>query len=255
MHDSNSLSRHCLLDGDPEAVRQTRRRRARSLGLSIALQALCITVIVVAPLLATGRLSLQTQAPVVIYQGRYSPVEVSGTRTAASNTTRRSGAFVPTRPMQPIRIPDRIATIVDETGPPGSNASLDGCPTCREDGQLPPIFGQPRQEVLPPPLVDRSASTQPVRVSRSLQEAKLIHRVDPTYPPLCRQIRVEGEVHLKAIVARDGSMRELTFVSGHACFVQHSMQAVAQWRYQPTLLNGHAVEVETTITVIYRLNR
>jgi protein TonB len=83
----------------------------------------------------------------------------------------------------------------------------------------------------------------------------LIHRVEPAFPALARQTRREGTVELHAIIATDGSVSSLQFLSGEAIFAQSALDAVSQWRYKPTLLNGHPVEVDTHITVIYKLSR
>ncbi len=83
----------------------------------------------------------------------------------------------------------------------------------------------------------------------------LIHRVEPIFPELARQTRREGTVELHAIIATDGSVSSLQFLSGDALFAQSALDAVRQWRYKPTILNGHPVEVDTHITVIYKLNR
>ncbi len=88
-----------------------------------------------------------------------------------------------------------------------------------------------------------------------MQAAKLIHKVEPRYPPLAVQTRREGNVELRAIIARDGTVQNLEVVSGHPLFVQASLDAVRQWRYQPTLLSGEPVEVQTYITVMFRLSR
>ena len=108
-----------------------------------------------------------------------------------------------------------------------------------------------------PPAAEGKPPQQIVRqrVGGTVQQAKQIHHVVPAYPPLCRQMRLEGELVLRAVIAKDGSVQELSYVSGHACFLQHSMNAVAQWRYRPTLLNGQPVEVETTVRVLFILNR
>jgi len=86
-----------------------------------------------------------------------------------------------------------------------------------------------------------------------LEPAMLIHRVEPIFPPLARQIRKEGRVELHAIIATDGTIESLQVLSGDVFFVQSAMNAVRQWRYRPTVLNGQAVEVDTTISVIYTL--
>ena len=73
------------------------------------------------------------------------------------------------------------------------------------------------------------------------------------YPPLARQTRISGTVKLHAIIGKDGTVQQLQVVSGHPLLVQSALDAVRQWRYQPTLLNGEPVEVDTEIDVIFSL--
>jgi len=81
----------------------------------------------------------------------------------------------------------------------------------------------------------------------------LIRRVDPVYPTLPKQIHKEGRVELRAIIATDGSIKSLEVVSGDPMFYQSALDAVSQWHYKPTILNGQAVEIDTHITVIYTM--
>ncbi len=83
----------------------------------------------------------------------------------------------------------------------------------------------------------------------------LIHRVEPIFPTLPRQMGREGRVELHAIIAADGSVSSLQFLNGDELFYPSARDAVSKWRYKPTILNGVPVEVDTRITVIYRLNR
>jgi len=83
----------------------------------------------------------------------------------------------------------------------------------------------------------------------------IINRVQPMYPPLARQTRISGTVRLHAIIGKDGSVQQLEVISGHPLLVQSALDAVRQWRYRPTLLNGEPVEVDTTIDVIFSLNQ
>jgi protein TonB len=83
----------------------------------------------------------------------------------------------------------------------------------------------------------------------------LLHRVDPIYPPLPKQMRREGQVELRAVIATDGSIQSLQVVSGDPLFLRSATDAVSQWRYRATVLNGQPVEIETYITVIYTLQR
>lgn len=257
MRDTHSL--HCLLDDDADAVRSASRRRLRSLVISISVQALFITVLVVAPLLATGNLQLQTQwpMPVPIYRGRPAPIEMRAANPGSQASPTQTDRYTPTQLTPPRSVPTHIVDEVEQAPQIGGGGPASVCPNCDPnspfiaplDSRTPSGPAPPMPELRPTPIA------RPVIVRTPIQEAKLIHRVDPLYPPLCKQARLEGTVLLRAIVGRDGTMRELTYVSGPACFVQHSLNAVAQWRYRPTILNGGPVEVETSITVIYKLNR
>jgi periplasmic protein TonB len=104
----------------------------------------------------------------------------------------------------------------------------------------------------PPPKPKQSG---PLRVGGNVQAAKIINRVQPVYPPLARQTRISGTVRLHAIISKDGTIQQLEVVSGHPLLQQAALDAVRQWRYQPTLLNGEPVEVDTTIDVIFSLNQ
>jgi protein TonB len=88
-----------------------------------------------------------------------------------------------------------------------------------------------------------------------LDPAMLIHRIEPVYPTLAHQTRREGTVELHAIIATDGSVRSLQVLQGDAMFYHSALDAVGQWRYKPTFLNGNPVEVDTHITVIYKFVR
>ena len=86
-----------------------------------------------------------------------------------------------------------------------------------------------------------------------VQEAKLIHRVMPTYPPLARQARISGVVKLQGIIGKDGRIRELQLLSGHPLLAQAALDAVRQWVYSPTFLNNEPVEVIAPIDVNFTL--
>jgi len=88
-----------------------------------------------------------------------------------------------------------------------------------------------------------------------LDPALLIHRVEPVYPPLARQTHREGRVELRAIIGTDGRIRSLQIVAGDPLFEQSAVEAVQQWRYKPTILNGQPVEIDTSIMVIYSMQR
>ena len=95
---------------------------------------------------------------------------------------------------------------------------------------------------------------RPVKISEGVLQAQLISRVEPRYPALALQTKTEGVVRLHAIISRDGRITSLDILSGHPLLVKAALEAVSQWRYRPTMLNGEPVEVETSITVIFQLH-
>jgi protein TonB len=82
----------------------------------------------------------------------------------------------------------------------------------------------------------------------------LIKRVNPVYPPLARQARIQGQVVLHAVISKDGSITGLNLVSGHPMLAPAAIDAVKQWKYKPYLLNGEPVEVDTEVQVNFTLS-
>ena len=88
-----------------------------------------------------------------------------------------------------------------------------------------------------------------------MQQANLIRKITPVYPPLAKQARIQGQVRFTAIIGKDGSIQNLQIVSGHPLLVPAAQDAVRQWLYRPTLLNGEPVEVITQIDVNFTLSQ
>lgn len=87
-----------------------------------------------------------------------------------------------------------------------------------------------------------------------MMEGNLIYRVQPQYPALARQARVQGIVVLRAMISREGKIENLQAVSGPPLLVKSAIDAVLQWRYRPYYLNNEPVEVETQVTVNFMLS-
>ncbi len=159
----------------------------------------------------------------------------------------------------PTKIPQKIEMLKeDETPPmPTSGGVVGGVPGGIPGGQLGGVIGgivnaTSNLASSVPKFIP--VAPQRVRISQGVTKGLLIHRVEPTYPPLARQARVQGEVVLTAIINTNGEIENLQLVSGHPMLVPQAIAAVKQWRYKPYLLNGQPVEVETTITVIFSLS-
>jgi TonB family protein len=118
-------------------------------------------------------------------------------------------------------------------------------------GVDPRVHTQPMQPAGRP----AGATPQRIRVGGEVQKAKLVQRTEPIYPPLAAQARISGVVRLNVIIGKDGSVENTTVASGHPILVPSAMEAVKQWVYQPTLLNGQPVEVATQIEVNFSLSQ
>ena len=125
-------------------------------------------------------------------------------------------------------------------------------------GVLGGILGGLRQAAPPPPPPPPPKPKPvlaPQRVGGNVMQASLIRQPKPVYPPLAKAARVQGTVKFEAQIAKDGTIQNLHLISGPPLLVQAAMQAVQQWQYKPTLLNGEPVEVITTIDVNFTLSQ
>ena len=108
----------------------------------------------------------------------------------------------------------------------------------------------------PPPAPEAKKVVHgPVHVSSGVVESNLIHRVQPAYPALAKSSRVQGTVEFTAVISKQGTIENLQLVRGHPLLVNAARDAILQWSYRPTLLNGEPVEVITDILVNFTLSQ
>lgn len=100
-----------------------------------------------------------------------------------------------------------------------------------------------------------SGPPEGVHVDGQVQAGKLVHRVLPVYPAAAKKADIQGTVILKALISEDGRVESLQYVSGPRSLTNSAMDAVRQWQYAPTLLNGKPVKVEALIKVVYTLGK
>lgn len=157
----------------------------------------------------------------------------------------------------PKEIPKEIAKIVEDAPPPPAvGGVVGGVEGGMAGGQLGGVLGgiiSKNAPPPPPPKIEAPKLPTRIRVGGNVQQANLISSPKPNYPPLAKSARIQGTVVLEAVISKQGTVENLTVLSGHPLLVQAAMDAVKQWRYRPTLLNGEPVEVITTITVNFSL--
>jgi periplasmic protein TonB len=150
--------------------------------------------------------------------------------------------------MQPRAIPKEVAVFKEAELPPD---------VINNAGNTGGVFGGiPGQGLiggasLPPP--PKAAAPSRIKQGGQVTAASILSQTRPVYPALARQARIQGSVVLHAIIDKDGKVAQLEVVSGHPLLVQAALDAVKQWRYKPTQLNGDPVEVDTTITVTFTM--
>src|SRR5208283_1654289 len=154
----------------------------------------------------------------------------------------------------PTKIPQKVQMIKEDEAPPpvmASSGVVGGVPGGIPGGQMGGVIGGIISST--PVAVPKVATPQRVRVSQGVSQGLLVRKVNPTYPPLARQARIAGTVILRAVISKDGSIENLTLVSGHPMLAPAAIDAVKQWKYRPYLLNGEPVEVDTEVQVNFTL--
>jgi periplasmic protein TonB len=238
---------------DPAAAKKT-----GALAASLTAQTLLVGVMIALPLIYSDRLpDVRLLIPLSLPLPP-SPPAPQPPKSVASSSSRSSYA-----PARIYTAPRRIADLsqIPDVGlveaPPsfasGSDAGVPGgtgAPSIMSQLFTPPIPQSKPRAADPAP-----APSQPQRVIGGVQEAKLVRKVIPIYPPLARQARVSGTVELIGIIAKDGTIQQLQVVSGHPLLVKAALDAVRQWIYHPTLLNGQAVEVIAPISIHFTLGQ
>ncbi len=226
-------------------------RRGWTTALSFAVQAVAVAGLLLLPLIYSEglpavqwavRIAAPTPPP-----GPPAPAPARNTPPAASNLS-RDGHLIP-----PTQIPDHPAVINDDVPPPPADPGpyVEGSIGNRgaRDGVVNSILTS-MANVVPPPV--HPTIVRPP-ITSHIMEGNLIHKVQPDYPPLARQARIQGAVVLQAVISREGTIENLQVLSGHPMLVPSALAAVRQWRYRPYFLNGESVEVETQVTVNFVL--
>jgi protein TonB len=160
----------------------------------------------------------------------------------------------------PSRIPARVQMIKEDDAPPPvatTGGVIGGVPGGIPGGQLGGVIGgiitASSSPAAAPTLSKPVPAVQRIRISQGVTQGLLIYRIEPTYPPLAQQARIQGVVVMTALIDKGGNVQRLQVVSGHPLLAPAAIEAVKQWRYKPFVLNGQPLEVETTITVNFHL--
>jgi periplasmic protein TonB len=236
-----------------ESGGKLKTKRLSTTVLSFILQVLLICVLILIPLIYTDALPKQ-QLMTFLVAPPPPPPPPPPPAAAPVKVVKIQSEMVNGQLRTPTKIPQKVQMIKEEEAPPdlGAGGVPGGVPGGIPGGSAGGVLGGILSSQ--PTAVPKVATPQRVRVSSGVSSGLLIRKVQPNYPPLARQARIQGTVILHAEISKDGTIQNLQLVSGHAMLAPAAIEAVKQWRYKPYLLNGEPVAVETEVVVNFSLS-
>jgi periplasmic protein TonB len=235
-----------------ESGNKLRTKRLSTTILSFVLQVFLICILILIPLIYTDALP-KTQLMTFLVAPPPPPPPPPPAAAAPVKVVKIASEMVNGQLRTPTKIPQKVQMIKEEEAPPDLGGGVaggvpGGIPGGSAGGVIGGIIGST------PVAVPKVATPQRVRVSQGVSNGLLIKKVQPMYPPLARQARIQGTVVLHAEISKEGTIQNLQLISGHAMLAPAAIEAVKQWRYKPYLLNGEPVAVETEVIVNFSLS-
>jgi len=231
-------------------VIESRPRNSWALIGSLAFLTVIVLALVVVPLLHTDPLP-KRQTLTMLY---LPPPPASGASPTRLEAPRPTSSYTPTSTaiLSPVRAQEAPPPPVSNMG--GVVGGVFGGMVGETPGGVLTEVPTSAQSV---PILAKSAEPMPVkkvRIASRVAEANLIHDVAPQYPPEAGRARIEGTVVLMALIATDGTVKDVRVESGLPILAQAAIDAVKQWRYKPYLIDGEPVEVDSRITINFNLS-
>jgi len=218
--------------------------RSWTVVVSSVLQTLVLSVLVLIPLMHTEALSRTILSTLLIAPPPPPPSPSQPVKVIVKPGVRLPQAGIL---RQPTAIPKKVVMLIEPELPP----EMPSTPIM--NGIFSNIDGQTITGTIGPAAPPKPTIPNRIKQGGVVTAASILAQTAPVYPALARQAHIQGNVVLHAIIDRDGRVAQLEVVSGHPLLVRAAMEAVKQWRYKPTLLNSEPVEVDTTISVNFRL--
>jgi periplasmic protein TonB len=226
------------------SVHGSKTHKPWTVALSMIVQILVVGVLILIPLIYTEALPKAMLSTFLVAPPPPPPPPPPAPKT---EVIRRIIVQAPQKMVAPTVIPKKIEIVKDSAPDIGAEGGTGVAGGTGVPGGIIAGLG------VPPPPPPKPATPQRIRVGGNVEAAKLQRQILPIYPQIAKTAHISGTVILHAVIAKDGSIQELTYVSGPALLMRAAMDAVRQWHYAPTQLNGEPVEVDTTIQVVFSL--
>jgi len=235
-----------------ESGNKLKTKRLGTTILSFLLQVGLICILILIPLIYTDALPKQ-QLMTFLVAPPPPPPPPPPPAAAPVKVVKMVSEVVNGQLRAPTKIPEKVQMIKEEEAPPDLGAGVPGgVPGGIPGGSTGGVIGGILSST--PVAVPKVATPQRVRVSSGVSTGLLIRKVQPNYPQLAKQARIQGSVVLQAEISKDGTIQNLQLISGHPMLAPAAIEAVKQWRYKPYLLNGEPVAVETQVVVNFSLS-
>jgi periplasmic protein TonB len=239
-----------MFDELVESTNKKKTNKVWSVWLSAGVQALILGVLILIPLIYTSALPKALMSTFLVAPPPPPPPPPPAVKVVVKQLPKliQNGKL-----QAPTVIPKKIQMIKEQAQPDVSGVTggvLGGVPGGSAGGVLGGIIGG-APGALPPPPKPPSI----IKVGGDVQSANLIRQIMPAYPQIAKMAHIQGNVVLHAIISKDGTVEQVTPLSGSPLLIPAAEAAVKQWRYRPTMLNGQAVAVDTEITVIFNLDQ
>lgn len=237
----------CLVDPSGKIESQRRKARRKTVVAAMILEAAAILSLALYPLFTPAQLRPHFTNPEIPVSFGAPEAHPQHSTSAPRMHSSRDVLFSP--PRVPAHIGRSAVANMRSEAPSSAGDSGPGLPF--GVGEFPASLGNG------PAPIARPRSVAPVRViqrSEKFEEGQLVKRIVPQYPQVARIARISDTVELLVLIGQDGRVRSIEVLSGNPMLAASAKAGVEQWRYRPAILDGHAVEVETRVTVHFVLN-
>ncbi len=230
-------------------------RRVGDFVVSAAVQLLFLAALLAVPLYFSEAIDIHQFNKTLLAVPPPAPAPPPPLASARSVTPKRRALSVEAKLVTPRVIPNQVARLSEELGGNDLTAAIvpgEGVPGGVPGGQPGGVMGGVLSGAVPPPPVPiDSAPKSPIRVGGKVKAPRLIFGPGPVYPLLARQARVSGAVVIDAVIDTQGNVVEMRTVSGQPILALAAMEALRQWKYEPTILGVEAVPVRLLVTITF----
>jgi protein TonB len=234
----------------------TGRRSPLQWAAATSLHVVILAALIIVPLYKTGTIQLGKYEDTPLVAPPAAPPPPAAGRAVAPHIspTRPKLAYTQGKLTAPVSIPKKVS-LGNTDAAPDLGGVVGGVPGGVAGGQLGGVLGGvlggTGTSVPTPP--QQPAAKRIVRVGSNLKPPRQTYSVQPEYPALARQTHISGAVVVNAVIDEHGNVVQARALSGHPILIPAALNAVLQWKYEPTTLNGTPVAVEMEVTVRFNL--